>query len=161
MELKTARAYALWESFRWFWEARPCRRPMREDKGQGRGSSEAAGWAEKFFGRCYAWACRCRMQPIQKVAKMLKKRLGNLMTWFRHRISNGPVTPPWEGFNSRIQSIKSAARGFRNFANYPTRVLLFCGKPQPTARDYPLKEGKILIFEMLRLHRPRCLPTSR
>jgi transposase len=57
---------------------------------------------------------------VKKVAKMLKKHL----TWFRHRISNGPA----EGFNSRIQSIKSAARGFRNFKNYRTRILFFCGK---------------------------------
>jgi len=93
--------------------------------GKGSGSIAIPGWAEEFFGRWYAWACRCRMPPIQKVAKMLKKRLGNLLTWFRHRISNGPS----EGFNSRIQSIKSAARGFRNFANYRTRILFFCGKP--------------------------------
>jgi len=33
-----------------------------------------------------------------------------------------------EGFNSRIQSIKSAARGFRNFENYRTRILFFCGR---------------------------------
>ncbi|MDZ4847905.1 MAG: transposase [Pirellulaceae bacterium] len=32
------------------------------------------------------------------------------------------------GFNSCIQSIKIAARGFRNFANYRTRILFFCGK---------------------------------
>ena len=33
-----------------------------------------------------------------------------------------------EGFNSRIQSIKSSARGFRNFANYRLRILFHCGK---------------------------------
>lgn len=33
-----------------------------------------------------------------------------------------------EGFNSRIQSIKSQARGFRAFANYRTRILFYCGK---------------------------------
>ena len=57
---------------------------------------------------------------------MLKRHLPNILTWFRHRISNGPT----EGFNSRIQSIKSAARGFRNFENYRTRILFFCGKLQ-------------------------------
>jgi transposase len=41
-----------------------------------------------------------------------------------HRISNGAA----EGFNSRIQSIKSAARGFRSIKNYRTRILFFCGK---------------------------------
>jgi hypothetical protein len=33
-----------------------------------------------------------------------------------------------EGFNSRIQSIKSAVTGFRNFDNNRTRILFFCGK---------------------------------
>ena len=28
----------------------------------------------------------------------------------------------------RIQSIKSAARGFRSFKNYRTPILFFCGK---------------------------------
>jgi hypothetical protein len=30
--------------------------------------------------------------------------------------------------NSKIQSLKAAARGFRNFQNYRTRILFFCGK---------------------------------
>ena len=33
-----------------------------------------------------------------------------------------------EGFNSKIQSLKSAARGFRSFANYRLRILFYCGK---------------------------------
>lgn len=55
---------------------------------------------------------------------MLPKRLENILSWFRHRISNGPA----ERFNSIIQSLKSAARGFKNFDNYLTRILFFCGK---------------------------------
>lgn len=106
LELKTSRAWAIREQFRWFWEY------------------TYQGNAKKFFDRWYQWACRCRLEPIKKVAKMIKNRLGNILTWFRHRISNGPA----EGFNSRIQSIKSAARGFRNFNNYRTRILFFCGK---------------------------------
>jgi transposase len=43
---------------------------------------------------------------------------------FLSHSSNGPA----EGFNSRIQSIKAMARGFRNFANDRTRILFFCGK---------------------------------
>ena len=105
-ELKTARAWAIREQFRWFWEY------------------QYAGHAKNFFQRWYGWASRCRLQPIIDVAKMIKRRLDNILTWFRHRISNGPA----EGFNSRIQSIKSAARGFRNFQNYRTRILFFCGK---------------------------------
>jgi transposase len=106
MELKTSRAWAIREQFRWFWEY------------------TYAGSARKFFNHWYQWAARCRLQPMQRVAKMLKRRLKNILSWFRHRISNGQA----EGFNSRIQALKSAARGFRNFNNYRTRILFFCGK---------------------------------
>lgn len=58
------------------------------------------------------------------VAQMLKRHLENLLTCLKHHITNA-VT---EGLNSKIQSIKSAARGFRNFKNYRTRILFFCGK---------------------------------
>jgi transposase len=105
-ELKTARAWAIREQFRWFWEYK------------------VAGHAKNFFKRWYGWASRCRLKPVVKAAKMVKRRLNNILTWFKHRISNGPA----EGFNSRIQSIKSAARGFRNFHNYRTRILFCCGK---------------------------------
>jgi len=106
MELKTSRAWAIREQFRWFWEY------------------QYAWSAKKFFDRWYQWASRCRLDPMKKAAKMIWKRLDNILTWFRHRISNGPA----EGFNSRIQSIKSAARGFKNFNNYRIRILFFCGK---------------------------------
>ena len=47
-----------------------------------------------------------------------------LRTSIRHRITNAAS----EGLNSRIQSIKSAARGFRSFANYRIRILFHCGR---------------------------------
>ena len=55
---------------------------------------------------------------------MLKTRLDRILTWFASPISNGVA----EGFNSRIQSIKSAARGFRLFEHYRIRILFYCGK---------------------------------
>jgi len=105
-ELKTSRAWAIKEQFRWLWEYR------------------YAGNARKFFNRWYGWATRSRLKPIIKVAKMLKRHLENILTYFRHRITNAMS----EGFNSRIQSIKSQARGFRAFENYRTRILFYCGK---------------------------------
>jgi transposase len=107
-ELKTARAWAIREHFRWFW------------------NYTYAGNAAKFFDEWHAWAIRCRLPPMVDVARMLKRYLPRILTWFRHPISNGPA----EGFNSVIQSLKSAARGFRNFANYRTRILFFTGKLQ-------------------------------
>jgi transposase len=54
---------------------------------------------------------------------MLKNRLDRILTWFSSPISNGTS----EGFNSRIQAIKSAARGFRIFENYRIQILFYCG----------------------------------
>jgi len=100
-ELKTARAWAIKEYFRWFW------------------SYQYAARAKQFFQEWYGWASRSRLTPIIKVAKMLKKHLGNLLTYARHQITNAKS----EAFNSRIQELKSAARGFRSFANYRPMTL--------------------------------------
>lgn len=67
---------------------------------------------------------RCRLRPVVEVAKMLKRHLPNLLSYLRYRITNATS----EGFNSVIQALKYAARGFRSFQNYRTRILLFCGK---------------------------------
>jgi transposase len=106
LDLKTARAWAIKEHFVWFWEY------------------IYAGSARTFFERWYQWAVRSQLPPVREVAKMLKNHLVNILTYFRHRITNAVS----EGLNSRIQSIKTAARGFRSFANYRTRILFFCGK---------------------------------
>lgn len=104
--LKTGRAWSIKEQFRWFWR------------------HIYAGTAHDFFDRWYGWAVRCRLKPVAKVAKMLKKHLPNLLTYFRHPITNAMS----EGFNSGIQALKSAARGFQNFANYRIRILFHHGK---------------------------------
>jgi len=113
-ELKTSRAWALKENFRWFW------------------SYCYPGRAETYFQDWYSWASRCRLNPMVKVAKMIKKRLANVLTYFKHHITNAVS----EGFNSRIQSLKANARGFRTFENYRTRILFYCGKLdlKPTAQ---------------------------
>lgn len=104
--LQTARAWTLKEQFRWFWRY------------------IYVTSAHDFFDRWYAWAVRCRLRPVARVAKMLKRHLPHLLTYFRHRITNAAS----EGFNSVIQALKYAARGFRSFDNYRTRILFFCGK---------------------------------
>ena len=47
-----------------------------------------------------------------------------LLSYFSLRVTNATA----EGFNSRIQSIKSTARGFRSFKNYRLRTLFYCEK---------------------------------
>ena len=104
--MKTARAWGIKELFRDFW------------------TYSSPPWARKFFDRWYAWAIRSRLDPIKNVARMLKKHIDGLLAYFRHPISNAKS----EGFNSRVQAIKSAARGFRSFENYRIRILFYCGK---------------------------------
>ena len=55
---------------------------------------------------------------------MRKRRLANLLTYLKHH-STHAVT---EGLNAKSQSLQSAARGFRTFANYRIRILFFRGK---------------------------------
>ena len=106
LQLKVARAWAAKELFSKFWEY------------------QAEGWARRFFKDWFGWVSRSRLTPVVEVAQMLKRHLDNLLTYLKHHITNA-VT---EGLNSKIQSLKSAARGFRNFRNYRIRILFFCGK---------------------------------
>ncbi len=104
--LKTSRAWALKEHFRRFWRMIYTRS------------------AAEFFDDWYGWAVRSRLQPMSDTAKMLKRHVNELLNYFWHRITNAMA----EALNSRIQEIKSAARGFHAFANYRTRILFYCGK---------------------------------
>ena len=106
LHLKVARAWAAKELFSKFWEY------------------QEEGWARRFFKDWFGWVSRSRLKPVVEVAQMLKRHLDNLLTYLKHHITNA-VT---EGLNSKIQSLKSAARGFRNFRNYRIRILFFCGK---------------------------------
>jgi transposase len=80
--------------------------------------------ARKFFKKWYYWATHSQLKPIIKVAKMLKNHQENILTYLQHPITNAKA----EGMNSKIQSIKAAARGFRNFENYRISILFHCGK---------------------------------
>lgn len=106
LNLKVARAWAAKELFSKFWEY------------------ASPGWARRFFTDWYGWVSRSRLKPMIGAAQLIKRHLENLLTYLKHHITNA-VT---EGLNSRIQSLKSAARGFRSFDNYRIRILFFCGK---------------------------------
>ena len=64
------------------------------------------------------------VEEMKKVARMLRRHLTNILTYFDSYITNAFS----EGINSKIQAIKANARGFRSFKNYRTRILFFCGK---------------------------------
>jgi transposase len=105
-DLKTAKAWMWKEVFVEFW------------------AQENAAAARAFFTDWRAKVMRSRLEPMKKVARMLTRHLPELLNYFEYPITNAIA----EGFNSRIQAIKTAARGFRRFDNYRTRILFFCGK---------------------------------
>jgi transposase len=105
-ELKTAKAWAYKEMFVEFW--------MQPD-----GLS-----AHGFFKKWKRAVLRTGIEQLKKVAQTLSNHMEGLLNYFEHAITNAMS----EGFNSRIQAIKAAARGFRSFENYRTRILFFCGK---------------------------------
>jgi hypothetical protein len=44
-----------------------------------------------------------------------------------------------EGINSKIQQVKSAARGFRNFENYRIAILFFLWKAGHVPTEIPVE----------------------
>jgi len=104
--LKTARAWCHKETFIEFWE---------------QGSAQRGA---DFFKAWSNAVVRSKLEPLKKVARMLKEHLLGLLNYFAHPITNALT----EGFNSRIQAIKADARGFRRFAAYRARILFHCGK---------------------------------
>ena len=63
------------------------------------------------------------MAPIVKAAKTLKVHLANILTFFKHRITNATA----EGLNSKIQMVKEMACGFRNREHYKLAIYFHCG----------------------------------
>lgn len=104
--LKTSRAWAIKETFSNFWDY------------------IYMACAKKFFQRWYFWATHSRLKSVIAAAKTLKRHIENILTYFKHRITNAVA----EGINSKIQNIKSNARGYRNFDNYRISILFYCGK---------------------------------
>lgn len=104
-KLKTARAWAIKESIRDLWRC----------------NTEKEGQA--FFVGWYSWAIRSRLEPVKKVARMMKKHLPNILSYFRHRLTNAAL----EGINNKIQALIKKAYGYRNKDRFKDDILFHCG----------------------------------
>lgn len=62
--------------------------------------------------------------PVCKKPCIVVDHREGLLNYFTHRVTNAGT----EGLNSRIQSIKARARGFRHFDNYRIAILFYLGK---------------------------------
>jgi transposase len=104
-DLKTARAWAIKENLRHLW------------------TYQRLGWAEKHWRQWYYWATHSRLKPVVEAARTIERHLQNVMTFFKHRITNAVS----EGMNSKIQTIKKRAYGYRNRDNFKTAIYFHCG----------------------------------
>ena len=70
-------------------------------------------WAGRFLDRWCTQTMRSRLQPMQKVARMLRRHRPLLLNWFRATgaISAGAV----EGFNNKAKLTMRIAFGFRTY----------------------------------------------
>ena len=94
-KLATGRAWMLKETFQDFWRYR------------------ALTWAAAFLDIWCTRALRSRLEPMKKVARMLRTHQELLLNWFRARgeISAGAV----EGLNNKIRVVTRRSYGFRTF----------------------------------------------
>lgn len=104
-QLDTVEAWKLKEAFDHFW------------------SYTRRGSAMAFLDAWIGKARETGLRPMIKVASMIEEHFAGIMNYITFPITNAAS----EGINSRIQSLKSEARGLPNFERFRTRVLFFLG----------------------------------
>ena len=93
--LKSMRSYLLKEEFQLFWQYM------------------SPYWAGEFLDKWCTKTMRSKLEPMKKVAKMLRRHRPLLLNWFRAKkqFSSGIV----EGFNTKAKLTTRKAYGFKTF----------------------------------------------
>ena len=93
--LRSVRAYLLKEEFQFFW------------------SYISPYWAGQFLDKWCTKAMRSKIEPMKKVARMLRGHRSLLVNWFRAKgqLSSGVV----EGFNTKAKLASRKSFGFRTY----------------------------------------------
>ena len=81
------------------------------------------GWAERRWREWYGWAIRSRLEPIKRVARMVKRHWDGVIAAATSTITNARA----EAINSRIQWIKKMACGYRNRARFRAAIYFHLG----------------------------------
>ena len=79
--------------------------------------------ATMYFNDWYKRVIHTRLEPMKTVARSIKERLANVVSYCTHRITNAVA----EGINSKIMSIKRRVGGFRNVENFKIAIYFYCG----------------------------------
>lgn len=105
MHLKTARAWHIKEVAQGLW------------------SYIYKGVAERNWKSLLSWMSRCRLEPIVRVGRMVRKYLWGILNAIVHKATNASA----ESINAVIQRIKARACGFRNRERFRTAILFHKG----------------------------------
>jgi transposase len=103
--LKTARAWAIKELAMSLWHY------------------TSRTWAAKAWKSWLAWAVRCQLEPVKKVARTIKDHLWGIINAIVLKADNGGA----ESINSRIKMIKVRSRGFRNKERFRNAIYFHLG----------------------------------
>ncbi len=104
-QLQTGKAWAYKEMLRDLWH------------------HDTASEATAYFKAWYRSVIHTKLAPMKKVARTVKERLPNVVSFCTHGITNAVA----EGINSKIQAIKRRVGGYRNRDNYKTAIFFYCG----------------------------------
>lgn len=104
--LKVARAWAMKETARGLWDY------------------VTRGWARRAWMKWISWATRSRLEPMRRVARMVKAHLWGILNAIVLRVTNAGA----ESVNAKVQWIKNTACGFRNRERFRNAIYFHCGK---------------------------------
>jgi transposase len=104
-QLATGKAWAYKEMLRELWQ------------------HDSPSAATDYFNDWYRSVIHTKLEPMKKVARTIKERLANVVSYCKHGITNAVA----EGINSKIQSVKRRVGGYRNKENYMTAIYFYCG----------------------------------
>lgn len=101
---RTGRAWTLREAAMELWQTR---RPKA---------------AREAWHAWYNWAIRSKLEPVKRVARMLKRHLDGIIV----ALIQGDSNAKSEGTNAIVQRIKAAAHGFRNRERFRNAIYSHC-----------------------------------
>ena len=110
--LRTVRAYLLKEEFQFFWDYK------------------SAWWAGCFLDQWCDKTMRSRLDPMKKIARMLRRHRELISNWFRAKkeFSSGVV----EGFNNKAKLTMRKAYGYKKFRTLEVALYHTLGNlPEP------------------------------
>jgi transposase len=81
------------------------------------------GVARKEWMKLLGWISRCRLKPMIKVGRMIRRYFWGILNAIRLKINNSML----EAKNSKIQKIKRMACGFRNRERFKNAILFHLG----------------------------------